>query len=215
MILTADARSLRIPDDAYVISDPPYNQGYHYAAYADSLEAVEYAALLRSVFAGRRSVVMHYPEEMMNIVGPVLGPVSDTMAWVYPSNQSKQHRMVGWWGCRPDWRKTPQPYRNPTDKRVRKLIADGKQARGYDWFEANHVKNVQRAGHPCPLPFRVAERLVLATTQPGDLVVDPFCGTGTVLMAAKKHGRRWLGSDIDPALVALATARLASDQEGP
>src|SRR5512146_2213438 len=211
-LVRCSAHRLEIPPDAYIISDPPYNQGYHYGLYSDALPPELYTELLRRTFAGRRAVVMHYPEEMLNVVAPALGPVQAVMAWVYPSNQAKQHRLVGWWNCRPDWRRTPQPYKNPTDKRVRALMAAGKAARGYDWVEINHVKNVSQAGHPCPLPLPLAERLVLATTAPGDLVVDPFCGSGTVLVAAKKHGRRWLGSDIDDKYLALAEKRLAETE---
>jgi DNA modification methylase len=87
-------------------------------------------------------------------------------------------------------------------------MAAGKQARGYDWIEMNHVKNVQKAGHPCPMPLALAERLVLATTKPGDLVCDPFCGSGTVLVAAAMHGRRWLGCDLDASYLGVAQARL-------
>ena len=108
----------------------------------------------------------------------------------------------------PDWARAPQPYKNPTDKRVAKLIADGKSARGYDWVKVNHVKNVSKAGHPCPLPLAIAERLVLASTEPGDLVYDPFCGSGTVLVAAVKLGRRALGCEIDAGYCELARRNL-------
>jgi hypothetical protein len=58
---------------ALIFSDPPYNQGYHYDAYRDSLQEDDYADLLRSAFAGRRAVVIHYPEETINVLGPILG----------------------------------------------------------------------------------------------------------------------------------------------
>lgn len=208
MLRVANAEYCDIPEDAVLISDPPYNQRYHYKTYQDALPDDEYVDLLRRVFYGRRAVVMHYPEGLINFVAPALGPVADTMAWVYPSNQPKQHRLVGWWNCKPDWRKTPQPYKNPTDKRVSALIEKGKCARGYDWVECNHVKNVSKAGHPCPIPLEIAERLVLASTEPGDLVYDPFAGSGTILVAAKKHGRRWAGSELDATYVEIANRRL-------
>jgi hypothetical protein len=198
-----------IPMDAFVISDPPYNRGYHYDRYEDTKDINDYKELMRRVFWGRRSVIVHYPEETISVLGQCLGGLTDVMAWVYPSNQSKQHRLVTWWNCAPDWRRTPQPYKNPTDKRVRKLIDSGKSARGYDWVEINHVKNVSGIDHPCPLPLELAERLVLATTSPGDLVVDPFAGSGTVLVAAIKHGRRALGFEISEKYAELANGRIA------
>ena len=209
MLLEGDCRALAGHlNDAFWVSDPPYNQAYHYATYQDNLDVRVYQTLLSDVFRGRMAVVMHYPEELINLVAPALGPVREVMAWVYPSNQRKQHRLVGWWNCSPDWTQTPQPYRNPTDRRVMKLIAAGRTCRGYDWCEVNHVKNVSKVGHPCPIPLAVAERMVLATTQPGDTIVDPFCGAGTVLLAAALHGRNAVGCDIDPQYLAVAKKRL-------
>lgn len=208
LLIQGDCRALsgRLPD-AYWMSDPPYNQKYHYATYRDDMSVQEYVQLLTNVFRGRKAVVMHYPEELINLIAPALGPVREVMAWVYPTNQRKQHRLVGWWGCSPDWSRTPQPYKNPTDKRVAKLIEAGRQCRGYDWIEANHVKNVSQAGHPCPIPVDVATRLVLATTAPGDTVIDPFCGSGTIPLAAEMAGRRGIGCDIDPEYLAVAKKR--------
>lgn len=209
-VICGDARELirSVPMDAYLISDPPYNQGYHYDVYADNMSAHEYAELIRSLFQGRPSVLVHYPEETINVLARALGPVSDVMAWVYPSNQAKQHRLATWWHCKPDWTKTPQDYKNPTDKRVAALIAQGKRARGYDWVEMNHVKNVSDIGHPCPIPYELAERLVLSTTKPGDLVCDPFAGSGTVLLAALRNGRRAMGFELSPKYTELANERL-------
>lgn len=198
-------------EDAYLISDPPYNQRYHYDTYQDSLETAEYVELLRRVFQGRKSVLVHYPEETINLFPKAgLGSVQEVMAWVYPANQAKQHRLVTWWGsnCKPDWRKTPQPYKNPTDKRIAARMKAGQSARGYDWVQINHVKNVAKAGHPCPLPYALAERLVLATTEPGDLVCDPFAGSGTILVAAIKNGRRALGFELSAAYCELANKNL-------
>lgn len=200
-----------IPHNAVVITDPPYNQGYHYDKYDDSKGLDEYKEMVRKVFWGRRSVIVHYPEETITVLGQCLSGLNDVMAWVYPSNQAKQHRLVTWWNCKPDWRRTPQPYKNPTDKRVKRLIAAGQQARGYDWVEINHVKNVSGIKHPCPLPLELAERLVLATTKPGDLVVDPFAGSGTILVAAIKHGRRALGFEISEQYANLANSRIGAE----
>ena len=52
--------------------------------------------------------------------------------------------------------------------------------------------------------------LVSDYSEPGDLVVDPCCGAGTTLAAAKTLGRRWIGGDIDPAHADIARARCAA-----
>lgn len=187
--------------DAFVVSDPPYNQKYHYSEYGDNLEIEEYGSLLQDAFGGQQSVVISYPEETMNVLAKVMNAdwCEDSVAWVYNSNTAKQHRTVSWWNCKPDMRAVGQPYKNPTDKRIAKRIADGKTARLYDWWEINQVKNVSKKDnpHPCPIPYALAERIILITTKPGDLVIDPFAGSGTVLLAAKNTGRDYLGFEID------------------
>jgi DNA modification methylase len=54
----------------------------------------------------------------------------------------------------------------------------------------------ERTGHPCQMPEAVLERIIRATTNPGDLVIDPFAGSGTTLAVAKKLGRRFLGVEL-------------------
>jgi DNA modification methylase len=92
-----------------------------------------------------------------------------------------------------------QDYKNPTDKRIAKRIADGKRAKLYDWWNINQVKNVSKKDnpHPCPIPYDVAEKIILLTTKEGDLVIDPFAGSGTILLAAKNNNRKYLGFEID------------------
>lgn len=66
-----------------------------------------------------RSVVIHFPEEMMNVVAPAISrPVEQVVSWVYPSNTAKQHRLVAWFGFKPDMRAVGQDYKNPNDKRA-------------------------------------------------------------------------------------------------
>jgi site-specific DNA-methyltransferase (adenine-specific) len=63
--------------------------------------------------------------------------------------------------------------------------------------------------HPTQKPTRVLESLIELTTLPGQLVVDPFCGSGSTLVAAKNLRRRYLGFDCDPLYVETTRQRLA------
>ena len=65
-------------------------------------------------------------------------------------------------------------------------------------------------GYPTQKPLALLERVVLCTSAPGDLIIDPTCGSGTTLAAAKRLGRRWAGADLSSAAVEMATARLES-----
>lgn len=189
----------KFTEDAFIISDPPYNQGYHYSEYGDKLSVTQYIGLLKEAFQGRKSIIISYPEETINILAPILGETEQVVSWVYNSNTAKQHRLVTWWGCKPDMRKVGQEYKNPTDKRIAKRISEGKTARLYDWWEINQVKNVSKKDnpHPCPIPYDLAKRIILISTNPRDTVIDPFSGSGTVLKAAKDTGRNYIGFEID------------------
>jgi len=63
--------------------------------------------------------------------------------------------------------------------------------------------------HPAMFPESLAEQLVLTFSREGDLVVDCFCGAGSSLVSAKKHGRDYRGFDISRRYVRMAQERLA------
>jgi site-specific DNA-methyltransferase (adenine-specific) len=66
----------------------------------------------------------------------------------------------------------------------------------------------ERLGYPTQKPLALLERVIEASSNPGDLVLDPFCGCGTAVVAAQKLGRRWLGIDITHLSIAVMRARL-------
>ena len=67
----------------------------------------------------------------------------------------------------------------------------------------------ERTGYPSQKPEALLERIIRASSHPGDVVADVFCGSGTTLVAAKKMARHWTGCDISPHAAALAEERLA------
>ena len=77
--------------------------------------------------------------------------------------------------------------------------------------KANHV---EKTIHPCQFPVELIERLVLAFTNPGDWVLDPFMGVGTTAIAALMHGRRVIGAEIMPEYIIEAKRRLQAAEKG-
>lgn len=66
----------------------------------------------------------------------------------------------------------------------------------------------ERLGYPTQKPLALLERIIQASSNPGDVVLDPFCGCGTAVDAAQKLGRRWVGIDITHLAIALIEKRL-------
>jgi site-specific DNA-methyltransferase (adenine-specific) len=68
--------------------------------------------------------------------------------------------------------------------------------------------NPRRVGHPAPFPEELPRRLIKLYSYPDDLVLDPFCGSGTTLVAARKLGRRAYGVEINPSFCELTVRNL-------
>ena len=85
-----------------------------------------------------------------------------------------------------------------------------------DVWEFSHVHycNANRQSHPTQKPEGLIERMVLASSNPGDAVLDPFCGSGTTLRVCQQTGRRCLGIEINPEYVELSKKRLSEPFHG-
>jgi len=83
------------------------------------------------------------------------------------------------------------------------------------WILPNVKHNhCEKTLHPCQFPVELIERLVLALTDPGDLVIDPYMGVGSALCAAVRHGRRAAGADVVRAYVQHARERVRAAWQG-
>jgi adenine specific DNA methylase Mod len=78
------------------------------------------------------------------------------------------------------------------------------------WTDIEPVNSgaAERLGYPTQKPVALLERIVLASTNPGGLVLDPFCGCGTTIDAAEKNGRDWIGIDVTQLAISLIKNRL-------
>lgn len=79
-----------------------------------------------------------------------------------------------------------------------------------NWTDIDRIGNTsgERLGYPTQKPLALLERIIQASSNPGDVVLDPFCGCGTALHAAQKLGRSWIGIDITHLAISLIESRL-------
>jgi site-specific DNA-methyltransferase (adenine-specific) len=108
-------------------------------------------------------------------------------------------------------------YRERTVRgRTYRYFADEGRALGSVWMDcpsmnANTPLRKETTGYPTQKPLKLLDRIVRASTAAGGLVVDPFCGSGTTLVAAARLGRRSVGADIGALAIETTARRLRSE----
>ncbi len=84
-----------------------------------------------------------------------------------------------------------------------------------DWKDLKPVSGKEKLGYPTQKPVALLERIIAASSNPGDVVLDPFCGCGTTVHAAQKLGRQWLGIDVTHLAIGLIERRLRDAFKDP
>ena len=202
---------IRSVEKPVIVTDPPFNIGYHYNQYDDKMPEDDYYEWLGNIFSLCPSVVIHYPECLFKLSFQLGMFPERVISWVYNSNTQKQHRDIAFFGIAPDMKKGHQPYKNPNDKRVKALIAKGsKGAKLYDWWEVNQVKNVskEKTEHPCQMPLEVMRRIIQILPEDAT-IIDPFMGSGTTGVVCKELERSFVGIELDKKYYSIAQERMA------
>lgn len=101
-------------------------------------------------------------------------------------------------------------------------VARGKARKKRFWLNGGRMsydakclraKSRDRMGHPTEKPIPLFEQMLLDCTEPGEIVLDPFCGSGALGVACLKHGRRYIGSDASEKWSTIALGRLVMHEE--
>ena len=107
---------------------------------------------------------------------------------------------------------------NPTKGGRRKIYLDGVEGDLVEstWYDINPINPVAKEllGYPTQKPEALLERIIKASSNEGDLIMDPFCGCGTTIAVAERLNRKWIGIDITNLAVTLMKHRL-EDTFGP
>lgn len=96
----------------------------------------------------------------------------------------------------------------PQEKRFREALK-GKAVSDF-WDDIDRINPVgaERLGYPTQKPEALLDRIIAASSNPGDVVLDPFCGCGTAVASAQKLGRKWIGIDVTHLAIGLIKTRL-------
>ena len=104
----------------------------------------------------------------------------------------------------------PGGYRKPTQEQRKLSKIDKKDFNS--WFrQIWNITGASTRTHPAPFPLELASRLVRMFSFTSDTVLDPFCGTGTTMIAAVRYGRNSIGIDIDPEYCRMAASYLKKE----
>jgi site-specific DNA-methyltransferase (adenine-specific) len=98
--------------------------------------------------------------------------------------------------------------RNGKDFGVQKLNPGGKQPD--DWWQIQPIAPSanERLGYPTQKPEALLEKIIKASSNPTDIILDPMCGCGTAIAVAHKLGRRWIGIDVSPIACKVMVKRM-------
>jgi len=226
-----------IPDNSVdmTFADPPFNLKKKYTSYNDSLEFQEYlnwceqwiSEMVR-ITKPTGSIFLHNIPKWLTYYATFLNKYAYFKHWVSwdaptaPMGKSLQpaHYGILFYGKEQKGTKINElRYPHKRDRKQGYLLKDygGKKDKLHPfgplvsdvWTDIHRIKhNKKRDPHPCQLPIHLLDRLILLATDEGDIVLDPFSGTGTTAISAKRLGRKYIGFELDNEYVEISKKKL-------
>lgn len=211
----------QIPDNSIntVVTSPPYNKhnrpggeswGHqiNYGDYKDNMPELQYQEWQKSILTELVRIInpsgsIFYNHKPRQVDYNVILPTN----WL--SNFNIRQIII--------WRRTGDPNVSPICflRNTEWIIWIRKSHPRFnpEYFKYGEVWNITQemnSNHPAPFPIELPLRCVQATTSKGDIVLDPFIGSGTTAVACKKTGRNFIGIDMNPEYIKMAERRLSS-----
>lgn len=225
-----------LPDNSVhlMVTSPPYNVGKDYD---EDMSAEEYRRFLREVWEETYRVLVHGGRACINVANVGRRPYVPLSAFITADMIELGFLMRGqiiWnkqasagsscaWGS---WRSPSNPVLRDVHEYIlvfckgdfarKKPECGQKQATiGRDsfleWTKSVwefSAESAKRVNHPAPFPVELPARCIQLYTYSNDVVLDPFMGSGTTAVAAQEAGRSWVGYEISPEYIAVASERL-------
>ena len=227
-----------LPDHSVhlMVTSPPYNVRKEYD---EDLSLEEYRELLRTVFKETYRVLVTGGRACVNVANLGRKPYLPLHAFVIEDMINAGFHMRGeiiWdkgasaaastaWGS---WLSASNPVLRDVHEYILVFSKDTFSRKGIgkdstierdeflEWTKSIWripAVSARKIGHPAPFPEELPERLIKLYTYRGDVVLDPFAGSGTSCVAALKNGRTYVGYEIEEEYVGLAEARLAAARD--
>ena len=219
-------------------ADPPFNLGKKYNGYHDNKDFDSYlnwceqwiSEMVR-ITKPTGSIFLHNIPKWLTYYASILNKLAYFKHWITwdaptaPMGKSLQPSNYGILYYEKSSRKSKffeLRYPHKRDRKSGYLLKDygGKKSQLHPfgplvsdvWTDIHRVRhNKYRDEHPCQLPIHLLERIILMSTDEGDLVLDPFVGTGTTVIAAKRLGRKYIGIDVDDMYVGITSEKLSKE----
>lgn len=225
----------KIPSETVrlIVTDPPYNLNKNYGNNQDKLKFDEYLDFSRAWLSEAKRVLtadgtiyvfmgMRYISYIYNILEQETGMTFNSwITWFYTQGIG---RTKGFSPRHDDilmFTKNPNKYVFHLDEirvpqKYYRSINNMRGANPGNVWEFSHVHycNKNRKKHPTQKPEGLYERMILASSDPGDIVLDPFVGSGTALRVCQQTHRFGIGVDINPEYIAMTKERLAEPFNG-
>jgi len=232
----SSAQMKELPDNSLhlMVTSPPYNATKEYD---EDLSLAEYLQLLKSVFSETYRTLVFGGRACVNVANlgrkPYI-PLSDYISQMMIEIGFLMRGEIIWhkgagagvsmaWGS---WQSAANPVLRDTHEYIlvfskgtfsRKKPAEKEDTitkeQFLEWTKSVwkiNPESARKVGHPAPFPVELPYRLIQLFTYKGDVVLDPFMGSGSTAIAAVNSGRKYVGYEIDPAYIHLAEERLAS-----
>ncbi|MFO7890219.1 MAG: site-specific DNA-methyltransferase [bacterium] len=220
-------------------ADPPFNLQKKYNSYKDSLEFKEYLNWCEKwinemvrVTKPTGSIFVHNIPRWLTYFANFLNKIVNFKHWISwdaptaPMGKSLQPAHYGILFYAKNSNKNKYYEIRYPHKRCRKcahLLKDygGKKGTLHPfgplvsdvWTDIHRIRhNKYRDNHPCQLPIHLLERIILMSSDENDIILDPFIGTGTTAVAAKRLGRNYIGFDIDENYVNITKNKLTQEK---
>lgn len=230
-----------IPDDSIdmTFADPPFNLKKGYNSYKDSLQLQDYLKWCEAwikemvrVTKPTGSIFLHNIPKWLTYYSAYLNGIADFKHWISwdaptaPMGKSlqpahygilfyaKNAKQLKFYEIRyPHKRDRKSPFLSKDYGGKKNMLHPFGPLVSDVWTDIHRMKhNKYRDEHPCQLPLHLLERIILMTTDENDVVLDPFNGTGTTALAAKRLGRNYIGFELDPQYVEITENKLLQEE---